>query len=339
MQCNGGTGGAGDWCTQAHRRAAGRKGWWRPLCCCYSTVITEHSAICYRLSLSPSLPLPLSLPPSLALSLWRLGMDQASALVRSELRALCQQRPTGTPASFERPPARAAVSDPSSAVLTSADGSLKGAARSTFRRSRVRVAAALGRSTVRPQSAPARSSDDLGGSSSSGYLALKRRHFASELRGRGSTTQLGAGMAVTGVAHTASQDSIGRSSGMPQRVHRRRRRPTRTHAAAVTSERSFVPHGYSEHGPAWRALTATSAADLPTRAAQLEEGSAELEQEEDDRVARESTESTESTESAESTEYARLLPDEELIRAGRPIPEVSLSLSLSLSLSVAACRL
>ena len=159
----------------AHRRAAGRKGWWRPLCCCYSTVITEHSAICYRLSLSPSLPLPLSLPPSLALSLWRLGMDQASALVRSELRALCQQRPTGTPASFERPPARAAVSDPSSAVLTSADGSLKGAARSTFRRSRVRVAAALGRSTVRPQSAPARSSDDLGGSSSSGYLALKRR--------------------------------------------------------------------------------------------------------------------------------------------------------------------
>eukprot|EP01043_Picozoa_sp_COSAG02_P024919 COSAG02_NODE_1381_length_12972_cov_75.630700_6_plen_276_part_00 len=249
---------------------------------------------------------------------------RGSALVRSELRSLCEQRPTGTPASFERPPKQqATTADPSSAVLTAADGSVKGAARSSFRRSRVRVMA-QGRSGsgARPQSAPARSSEDL----SAGYLALKRRHFASELRGRGSSTQLGAGMAISGVAHTASQDSIGRSSGMPQRVRRRRSRPrTRPHATAIASEpvvgsegdglvdhdRSFVPHEYSTDGPEWRALTANSAAVLtqttPARGDAENDDELLLQQLEDELMVEQ--------------DDAQVLPDAELIDAGRPVPE------------------
>lgn len=237
---------------------------------------------------------------------------RGNALVRSELRSLCQQRPTGMPASFERP-TKQATADPSSTVLTAADGSVKGAARSSFRRSRVRVTAhGHSGSGSRPQSAPARSSEDL----SAGYMALKRRHFASELRGRGSTTQLGAGFAISGVAHTASQDSIGRSSGIPQRMrrsHRRSRPRTRAHATVITSEpvdgvvdreRSFVPHKYSADGPEWRALTATSAAPL----VDVENQEQELLQQQEDEIMVEQ-------------EDVHVLPDAELIDAGRPVPE------------------
>ena len=141
---------------------------------------------------------------------------QTAALVRSELRSLAAGRPTGTPASFQRPP-RAASNTPaelSSKLLIESDGSRVGAAASKFRRARVhavcgqRSAAALSR----PQSAPAAAGRTAGGSrsaphlgSTSSYLPLKRRHFPSELRADSkTTTQLGAGIATTGVAITAS---------------------------------------------------------------------------------------------------------------------------------------
>lgn len=126
-------------------------------------------------------------------------------------------------------------------------------------------------------------------------------------------------MAVSGVAQTASQDSIGRSSGMPQRVRSRRRRPPRDHSTAATSkpvdtidsEKSFVPHEYSVHGPEWRALTASSTADLlQTTATHLAPEDVELEsqhQQEDDTMAEQGS--------------VQLLPDAELISAGRPLPK------------------
>lgn len=244
---------------------------------------------------------------------------QQSALLRSELRLLAASRPTGTPSTFERPP-REQTADPSTRVLAAQDGSSKAVARSTFRRSRVRVTPAAAAAS-RPQSAPARSS--------SGYLPLKRRHFPSELRGAGSTTQLGAGLAVSGVAHTASQDSIGRSSSLSarsfsaQRPRRRRRRPQPrgqsegSDGGTIERERSFVPHEYGVDGPEWRAISfaGDDEGPLEATAAQTEGGvaqwvaDAEQQQDVDD----------------ESAAFL-LLPDTELISAGRPVPEKLLTI-------------
>ena len=124
--------------------------------------------------------------------------------------------------------------------------------------------------------------------SASSYDPLKRSHFPGELSGTGSVTQLGAGISASGASATASQDSIGRSSGVPPRQRRRRRSSGAEDAIAradEADERWRTPVGR-------RAMATEQAEEL----AEEEEGQ----------------------EDSDATD--ELLPDEEMQDSGLPVP-------------------